>query len=77
MMPLPGCDVYFMAAADGFVGAMDKGACAFPAPDGTPIYSWSQMKIVDGVFSYLDGWFKIDGTPYRQFSEDWYVFERR
>lgn len=77
MAGLTGCDVFFTAAGDGFAGAMDKGACAFPAPDGTPIYSWSQMRIVDGEFSYLDGWFHTDGRPYMAFTSDWFKFERR
>jgi hypothetical protein len=77
MAGLQGCDVYFDAGADHFAGAMKQGTCAFPAPDGTPIYSWSQMKIDAGAFSYLDGWFRLDGTPFMQFSRDWYVFERR
>lgn len=77
MAGLTGCDVYFDAGAGEFSGAMKKGACAFPAPDGTPIFSWSQMKIDAAAFSYLDGWFKLDGTPYKQFSKAWYEFERR
>jgi hypothetical protein len=77
MAGLKGCDVYFTADGDGFAGAMDKGACAFPAPDGTPIYSWSQMRIDAAAFSYLDGWFHPDGRPYMAFAKDWFRFDRR
>ncbi|MDX2142557.1 MAG: CpcT/CpeT family chromophore lyase [Rhodospirillaceae bacterium] len=77
MAGLKGCDVFFDVGATEFLGAMKKGACAFPAPDGTPIYSWSQMKIDEQAFSYLDGWFRLDHTPFMQFTKEWFVFERR
>jgi len=76
MAGLKGCDVFFDAAPDQFTGAMDKGACAFPAPGGTPIYSWSQMKLTAGQFSYLDGWFNLDGSPFLRFTDEWFVFDR-
>ncbi|MDX2225425.1 MAG: CpcT/CpeT family chromophore lyase [Rhodospirillaceae bacterium] len=77
MAGLAGCDVFFTADGDGFAGAMDRGACAFPAPDGTPIYSWSQMRIDAAAFAYLDGWFHPDGRPYMAFTKDWFRFDRR
>jgi CpeT/CpcT family (DUF1001) len=77
MVGLKGCDVYFDIAADSFSGAMKKGACAFPAPNGTPIYSWSQMKLTPTQFSYLDGWFNLDGTPFMRFPGEWYVFDKK
>jgi hypothetical protein len=77
MAGLQGCDVVFDRVDDGaFVGAMVKGACAFDAPDGTPIYSWSQMRLTAGRFSYLDGWFNHDGTPFVRFTREWYAFDR-
>jgi hypothetical protein len=76
MAGLKGCDVLFAAAGKGFTGAMEKGTCAFDAPDGTPIYSWSQMRISAATFSYLDGWFRRDGSVYRRLSPDWYVFRK-
>ncbi len=76
MAGLTGCDVYFDIADEKFSGAMKKGACAFPAPNGTPIYSWSQMKITATQFSYLDGWFNLDGTPFQRFAGVWYVFDK-
>lgn len=77
MVPLPGCDVYFEWDGDTFSGAMKKGACAFPSPaSGTPIYSWSQMKLLPGSFQYLDGWFREDDSVYMQLANHWYVFER-
>jgi hypothetical protein len=78
MVPLPNCDVFFTWTGEHFEGAMDKGACAFPAPGTTDdIYSWSQMRLSSGSFEYLDGWFNPDGTMYARLSEDWYAFERR
>ncbi len=77
MAGLKGCDVFFEATGDAFVGAMKKGACAFAAPDGTPVYSWSQMKLTPTQFSYLDGWFNRDGTPFRRFTTEWYVFDKQ
>lgn len=78
MVPLTGCDVYFTWTGAIFEGAMDKGACAFPAPGTeTPIYSWSQMRLTDRSFDYLDGWFNLDGTIYQRMSDNWYVFNRR
>ncbi len=76
MAGLKGCDVIFQRTGKAFAGAMVKGACAFPAPDGTPIYSWSQMKLTPDTFSYLDGWFLPDGKPYRVMSREWYVFKK-
>lgn len=77
MAGIPGCDVYFRPSDENeFSGEMDKGTCAFPAPDGTPIYSWSQMKISRAGFSYLDGWFHPDGTPYQSFGTEWYAFAK-
>ncbi len=77
MAGLKGCDVFFDKTGDAFSGAMKKGACAFPAPNGTPIYSWSQMKLSATQFSYLDGWFNLDGTPFQRFTADWYVFDKK
>lgn len=78
MVPLPGCDVYFRWYKNEYVGAMKKGACAFPAPNsGTPIYSWSQMQLKKDAFEYLDGWFNIDGSVYYEISKDWYTFNRK
>jgi len=72
-----GCDVFFRPGEPNeYVGSMDKGACAFDAPDGTPIYSWSQMKIGPARFSYLDGWFRPDGRPYQTFGSEWYSFAK-
>lgn len=72
-----GCDVYFRPGEPNeYAGAMDKGACAFDAPDGTPIYSWSQMKIGPSRFSYLDGWFRRDGAPFQTFGSEWYSFAK-
>jgi hypothetical protein len=76
MAGLKGCDVYFDIDGKEFSGAMKKGACAFPAPNGTPIYSWSQMKVTPTQFSYLDGWFNLDGTPFQRFAGEWYVFDK-
>lgn len=77
MAGLKGCDVFFEADGDEFSGTMKKGACAFPAPNGTPIYSWSQMKLTAAQFRYLDGWFNLDGTPYQRFTKEWFVFEKK
>ncbi len=78
MVPLPGCDVYFTWTGDHFEGAMDRGACAFPAPGTeTDIYSWSQMRLNETSFDYLDGWFHLDGSEYLPLQNDWYVFTRR
>ena len=76
MAGLTGCDVFFEATDSGFAGSMQRGACAFPAPDGTPIYSWSQMTLSSRQFSYLDGWFRTNGEPYMRFTDDWYVFDK-
>ena len=71
MVPLPGCDVYFTWTGDHFAGAMDRGACAFPAPGSdVNIYSWSQMRLTEATFDYLDGWFHLDGSYYRRMSND-------
>jgi len=83
MAPLPGCDVRFRiasAAPDGALqGQMQEGRCRFPALDDPTreIYSWSQMTKSPGVFSYKDGWFNLDGTVYRIWTTDWFVFEKR
>lgn len=77
MAGLKGCDVFFESDGDGFSGAMKRGACAFPAPNGTPIYSWSQMKITATQFSYLDGWFNLDCAPFQRFTKEWFVFEKK
>jgi hypothetical protein len=77
MAGLKGCDVFFDTSAAEFTGAMKKGACAFPAPNGTPIYSWSQMKLTAKQFSYLDGWFNLDGTVFQRLSAEWYVFDKK
>ena len=78
MFPLAGCDVYFQWREDHFAGAMDKGSCAFKAPGTSDdIYSWSQMRLTDTSFEYLDGWFNPDGSVYRVLADDWYIFERR
>ena len=78
MLDLKGCDVFFDQTGGEFVGAMQKGSCAFSAPDGTPAYSWSQMKLTPTRFSYLDGWFRQDDdSPFRRFTTEWYVFEKK
>lgn len=78
MVPLLGCDVYFKWDKTEYVGAMKKGACAFPAPNSeTPIYSWSQMRLRKDAFEYLDGWFNTDGSVYYEISKDWYVFRKK
>lgn len=77
MAGIAGCDVLFASAGEAYGGAMVKGACAFDAPNGKPIYSWSQMKISANAISYLDGWFNPDGTPIVRFPGEWYVFEKR
>jgi hypothetical protein len=76
MAGLKGCDVFFDVGHGQFSGAMDKGACAFPAPNGKPIYSWSQMTLTAAQFRYLDGWFNLDGTPFMRFTDEWFVFDR-
>ena len=77
MAGVKGCDVLFAFTDNAFAGNMTKGDCAFPAPDGTPIYSWSQMKLTSDSFSYLDGWYRMDGSPYRKMGELWYVFDKQ
>jgi hypothetical protein len=78
MVPLPGCDVYFTWQGDHFAGTMDKGACAFQAPGTTDdIYSWSQMRLTESTFEYLDGWFNPDGSVYQVLADDWSVFVRK
>lgn len=76
MVDLGDCDLRFRRKGRIFEGAMRRGACAFPAPDGTAIYSWTQMRVAPGRFEYLDGWFLPDGRSYRAFSRDWYRFTR-
>ena len=76
MVPLTGCDEYFNWKSDHFEGAIDRGACAFPAPgveDGPDIYSWPQMHVTETVFVYLDGWFNLDGSYYLHMTEDWFL----
>ena len=77
MLSLGMCDVFFTWTGDKFEGSMDRGACTFPAP-GTDIqvYSWSQMRLTDTTFEYLDGWYHMDGSAYRRMSNEWYVFKR-
>lgn len=77
MVPLKGCDVFFEWTGSDFTGAMKKRDCAFPAPDGTPIYSWSQMKLDSSAFSYLDGWFHEDDSVYMRLAHHWYVFDKK
>ncbi|MCU0758872.1 MAG: chromophore lyase CpcT/CpeT [Steroidobacteraceae bacterium] len=79
MAPLPGCDVYFRAAGAGFEGEMEKGTCRFAAMNdpSRQVYSWSRMKIVEGRFSYKDGWYGLDGSPYMTWAPAWFEFERR
>lgn len=84
MAPLPGCDVWFRAAGgafagEAFAGEMEKGRCRFPSLEepSREIYSWSQMTKTDRVFSYKDGWFNPDGSVYRSWAPEWYVFEKR
>ncbi len=77
MAGIAGCDVLFTPKGAGFEGAMVKGACAFAAPNGKPIYSWSQMKITAERFGYLDGWFSPDGAPFIRFPGEWYAFDKR
>lgn len=79
MAGLKGCDVYFRKTDSGFAGTMKKGQCAFPAPDGSgsPIYSWSQMSVNESQFTYLDGWFNMDGTVYQQLGKYWTVFDKK
>ena len=79
MFPLPGCDVFFEWQNDEFAGTMKKQSCNFLAP-GTevPIYSWSQMRLRDDAFQYLDGWFhREDDSVYRQLSDRWVAFKKR
>lgn len=76
MVDLKGCDVFFEWQNDHFAGAMKKQECAFPAPDGTPIYSWSQMRLKPSAFEYLDGWFNTDDSVYQRLAYHWYVFEK-
>jgi hypothetical protein len=84
MAPLRGCDVWFRAAGgsfagEAFAGEMEKGRCRFPSFEdpSREIYSWSQMTKTDRVFSYQDGWFNLDGSVYRSWAPEWYVFEKR
>jgi YVTN family beta-propeller protein len=77
MTGLTGCDVFFRDTGELFAGAMEKGGCAFEAPDGTPVYSWSQMTLSPTQFGYLDGWFHRDGRLFRRFTKEWYVFDKR
>jgi hypothetical protein len=77
MAGIAGCDVLFTPRDSGFEGAMVKGACAFDAPNGKPIYSWSQMTITATQFGYLDGWFSPDGAPFIRFPGEWYAFDKR
>jgi hypothetical protein len=84
MAPLPGCDVWFRPAGgafagEAFAGEMEKGRCRFPSLEdpSREIYSWSQMSKTDRVFSYKDGWFNLDGSVYRSWAPEWYVFEKR
>jgi len=84
MAPLPGCDVWFRPAGgsfagEAFAGEMEKGRCRFPSFEdpSREIYSWSQMSKTDRVFSYKDGWFNLDGSVYRSWAPEWYVFEKR
>jgi len=77
MYPLAGCDVFFKPGQNHFQGAMKKGDCSFEAPNtGTPIYSWSQMKLTGDTFEYLDGWFNLDGSIYYEISKEWYIFDK-
>lgn len=79
MAGLKGCDVYFKKTESGFAGTMKKEQCSFPAPDGSgsPIYSWSQMTVNDSQFTYLDGWFNMDGTVYLELGTYWTVFDKK
>lgn len=77
MAQLSGCDVFFDLDGQEFTGAMIKRACAFPAPNGNPIYSWSQMKLSATQFKYLDGWFNLDDTVFQRMSSEWYVFDKK
>jgi len=83
MAPLRGCDVSFRIAAAApdrlLQGQMQKGRCRFPALDDPTreICSWSQVTKSPDVFSYKDGWFNPDGTVYRSWTKDWFVFEKR
>lgn len=84
MAPLSGCDVGFRAAGgafagEAFAGEMEKGRCRFPSFEepSREIYSWSQMTKTDRVVSYKDGWFNVDGSLYRSWAPEWYVFEKR
>jgi CpeT/CpcT family (DUF1001) len=84
MAPLPGCDVWFRVAGgafagEAFAGEMEKERCRFPSPEepSREIYSWSQMTKTERVFSYKDGWFNLDGSVYRSWTPEWFVFEKR
>jgi CpeT/CpcT family (DUF1001) len=77
MVDLGDCDLRFRRRGPVFEGAMRRGACSFLAPDGRAIYSWTQMRVGQGRFEYLDGWFLPDGQSYRAFSSDWYRFKLR
>ena len=73
------CDIFFKQIDGEFFGAMNKGECAFAAPGEpeTAIYSWSQMTINDSQYTYLDGWYNQDGSPYRRFTKNWYVYDKK
>lgn len=78
MVGLQGCDVYFELSDNEFAGAMKKSSCNFPSPEtGEPIYSWSQMRLQESSFQYLDGWFRQDHGVYLELSKHWVVFDKR
>ena len=78
MVDLPGCDIYLAPTASGYAGAMALRACKLDYPGLEPdMYSWTQMEISDGRFSYKDSWRSLDdnGVTYA-LSPSWYVFFR-
>ncbi len=86
MVGLAGCDVLFgtagqsgpAAAGPALAGEMQRGACRIPSPGvNRPVYSWTQMRRSRERLEYRDGWFFADDDQvYRQFSQQWYVFNR-
>ncbi len=88
MVGLAGCDVFFgtagrsgpalAGARSALAGEMQRGACRIPSPGvDRPVYSWTRMRRSRDRLEYLDGWFFADDDQvYRQFSPQWYVFNR-
>jgi hypothetical protein len=34
------------------------------------------MRLARGEFDYRDGWYHLDGRPYREFGREWFQFRR-